>query len=128
MPTLHSVVPILNVKDVPATLEYYVDVLGFERPWGWGDPATFGGVRTAGDHEVMFCQDCQGQSGTWLSVWVDDVDALRARYAAAGVDIRQEPTTFPWGVREMNVADPDGHRIRFSMSTRDEPDGIPLTR
>jgi uncharacterized glyoxalase superfamily protein PhnB len=128
MPRLHAVVPILNVKNVPASIAYYVEVLGFERPWGWGEPATFGGVRTHGDHEIQFCQDCQGNPGTWLSVWVDDVDALHTRFAAAAVDIRQEPTTFPWGVRELNVADPDGHRIRFSMPTSEPPDGPPLTR
>jgi uncharacterized glyoxalase superfamily protein PhnB len=126
MVTLHAVVPILNVKSVPESIGYYVDVLGFERPWWWGEPATFGGVHTAGGYEIQFCQGGQGQPGTWLSVWVDDVDALFERYAAADVDIRQEPTTFPWGVREMNVADPDGHRIRFSQSDSGPPDGRPL--
>jgi catechol 2,3-dioxygenase-like lactoylglutathione lyase family enzyme len=127
MPTLHAVVPILNVKSVPDSLAYYVDVLGFERPWSWGEPATFGGVHTPGGYEIQFCQDGQGQPGTWFSVWVDDVDALHGRYAAADVDIRQPPTTFPWRVREMNVADPDGHRIRFSTGVHvAPPDSPPL--
>ena len=76
-----------------------------------------------GGGEVQFCQDGQGQRGTWLSVWVDDVDALYRRLRDAGADIRQEPTTFEWGVRELNVADPDGHRIRFSMATELPSDG-----
>jgi hypothetical protein len=29
-------------------------------------------------------------------------------------------------VREMNVADPDGHRIRFGMGTDQPSDGVPL--
>ena len=126
MPSLHVVVPILNVKDVPASLAYYVDVLGFGEPWGWGEPATFGGVRTAGGHEIQFCEDGQGHPGTWLSVWVDDVDALHALYRARDVDVRQQPTTFPWGVREMNVADPDGHRIRFSTPDHGPADDRPF--
>jgi uncharacterized glyoxalase superfamily protein PhnB len=125
MPKLDAVIPILNVSNVAASLEYYVELLGFDDSWHWGHPPTFGGVRTSGG-EIQFCQDGQGQRGTWLSVWVDDVDALYERLRTAGVDIRQQPTTFEWGVRELNVADPDGHRIRFSMGTELPPEGRPF--
>jgi catechol 2,3-dioxygenase-like lactoylglutathione lyase family enzyme len=118
-----AVVPILNVRDVEASLRFYVEVLAFERPWWWGDPPTFGGA-FAGDHEVQFCQDGQGAPGTWISVWVDDVDALHERLLGQRVDIRQAPSTFPWGVRELNVADPDGHRIRFSTASRGPVDDV----
>lgn len=126
MANLDAVVPILNVSNVAASIDHYLRVFGFERPWHWGHPPTFGGVRTAGDQEIQFCQDGQGQRGTWLSVWVDDVDALYERLRAQGADVRQPPTTFEWGVRELNVADPDGHRIRFSTATTDPSDGRPF--
>ena len=61
-----------------------------------------------------------------MAIWVDDVDRLHEDLATAGVDIRQRPTTFAWGVREMNVADPDGHRIRFSTPTDQPADDAPL--
>ena len=35
------VVPILNVKNVPASIAYYVDKLGFEKKWDWGSPPDF---------------------------------------------------------------------------------------
>jgi catechol 2,3-dioxygenase-like lactoylglutathione lyase family enzyme len=119
---VQHVVPILNVRDVPASLTWYVDVLGFGLSWSWGEPATYGGV-VSGRAEIQFCQDGQGGPGTWVAVWVDDVDALHDRLRERGVDIRQPPTTFEWGVREMNVADPDGHRIRFSTGSDGPPDG-----
>jgi catechol 2,3-dioxygenase-like lactoylglutathione lyase family enzyme len=118
-----AVVPILSVRDVEASLRFYVDLLGFQRPWWWGEPATFGGAY-AGEHEVQFCQGRQGQPGTWISVWVDDVDALHERLRTLDVDIRQAPSTYPWGVRELNVADPDGHRIRFSTASRGPIDDV----
>lgn len=121
MPRVDTIIPILNVRDVAASLDFYIDELGFERPWHWGDPPTFGGVRSA-DQEIQFCQDGQGHPGTWLAVWVDDVDAWYERLRTKAVDIRQPPTTFPWGVRELNVADPDGHRIRFSAEASTPPD------
>ena len=124
VPVQH-VVPILNVRDVAASLAYYVDVLGFQLSWAWGEPPTYGGV-VSGRAEIQFCQDGQGGSGTWVAVWVDDVDALYERFLDRDVDIRQPPTTFEWGVREMNVADLDGHRIRFSTGSDAPPDGPDL--
>jgi uncharacterized glyoxalase superfamily protein PhnB len=116
MTKVERIIPILNVRDVGASLTFYVDVLGFDRSWHWGHPPTFGGV-LAGHAEIQFCLNGQGGPGTWLSIWVDDVDAWFERLRSSDVDIRQPPTTFPWGVRELNVADPDGHRIRFSTAT-----------
>ena len=118
---VERIIPILNVRDVEASLKYYVEVLGFDHPWHWGHPATFGGVGADGS-EIHFCLNGQGNPGTWLAIWVDDVNALYERLRSRPVDIRQPPTTFPWGVRELNIADPDGHRIRFSTATDAPPD------
>jgi uncharacterized glyoxalase superfamily protein PhnB len=116
MATLERINPILCVRDVSDSIAYYTTRLGFTDGFLWGDPATFGSVTRDG-LEVMFCQDGQGNPGTWLTIWVDDVDDLFTEFASSGADIRQEPIDLPWGVREMNVADPDGHRIRFSTET-----------
>jgi len=35
--------PILNVKNLQASMDYYVQKLGFEKMWDWGDPPDFGG-------------------------------------------------------------------------------------
>jgi len=108
--------PILAVHDVAASIRYYVDRLGFGVAFTWGEPVSFAGVERDGI-EVMLCLDGQGGPGTWFTVWVDDVDALHEEYVARGADVRRAPVDLPWGVREMNVVDPDGHRIRFSTST-----------
>jgi uncharacterized glyoxalase superfamily protein PhnB len=125
MPNLESITPILSVRDVTASIAYYTDKLGFTDHWAWGDPVAFGGVSRDG-LEILFCKDRQGSPGTWLSVWVDDVDAVYREFLANGADIRQPPTNFEWGVREMNVADPDGHRLRVSTATDAPGDGVPL--
>ncbi|MEM0914542.1 MAG: glyoxalase superfamily protein [Planctomycetota bacterium] len=122
---LTGVTPILNVKNVPASIDYYVDKLGFHEDWAWGDPVGFASV-SRGEVTLFLCQDGQGQPGTWMSVWTEDVDALHAEYVKRGAIIKQPPTNFPWGVREMNVADPDGHRLRFGSNITGEPDGVPL--
>ena len=39
------VVPILTVRNIPASIDYYVDKLGFQKKWEWGDPPAFACVR-----------------------------------------------------------------------------------
>ena len=116
--TFESHVPIFSVKSVPASIEYYVDVLGFKKAWDWGEPATFGCV-CRDEVSIFFCESSQGRPGTWLSIFVDDVDALFEEYKASGANIRQPPTDFQWGMREMNIEDPDGHRLRIGHGTNE---------
>ena len=107
-----SCVPILSVKNVSNSIAYYVDKLGFEKEWDWGTPPTFGCV-FRDTVRIFLSQNTQGAPGTWISIFVHDVDALHDDYVRRGAIIRQPPTNFPWGVREMNVEDPDGHQLRM---------------
>jgi uncharacterized glyoxalase superfamily protein PhnB len=117
--------PILCVSDVPASIAYYVGKLGFRHGFAWGEPTSFAGVTRDGV-EVMFCRDGQGSPGTWFTIWVDDVDGLYAELVERGAEIRQPPISLAWGVREMNVADPDGPRIRFSTETHEHGHDVEL--
>ena len=96
MPKFEQITPILRVQDVEASIAYYLDKLGFTDCWQFGEPPTFGGASRDG-LEVQFCKDCQGSPGTWISIWVDDVDALHAELRARGADIHQPPTTSSGG-------------------------------
>ena len=108
-------VPILYSTDIPRSIAYYTDMLGFEHKWEWGSPPTFGGVRK--DHvEIFFCKDGQGNPGTWMSIFIQNVDEYHDTIKAKGAKIINPPQTYEWGVREMLVEDPDGHRIRFGHS------------
>ena len=120
-----AAVPIFNVKNVPGSIAYYVERLGFQKEWDWGTPATFACVRRD-DVRIFLCQDGQGGPGMWISVFVDDVDALYDEYKTKGAIIRQGPTNLPWGVREMNVEDLDGHRLRMGSDATGPADDIPL--
>jgi uncharacterized glyoxalase superfamily protein PhnB len=105
-----QVVPVLNVRDLAASLRYYVDRLGFEAQWTAGDPATFASIRR--DEVELFLS--QEEFGGSLSIFVQDVDALFEEFKRADVRIVRPPTDFPWGVRGMDIEDPDGHRLRLS--------------
>jgi len=120
-----SATPIFNVRDVPASIAYYVDKLGFRVEWDWGTPPTFASVERDAVR-IFLCQGGQGAPGTWLSIYVQDIDALYEEYQRRGAIIRQAPANFPWGVREMNVQDLDGHRLRMGADATGPSDGVDL--
>jgi hypothetical protein len=120
-----SSVPILSVRSVPASIDYYVHKLGFGKEWDWGDPPTFACVRRD-QVSIFLCQGAQGAPGTWVSIFVQNVDGLYEDYQRRGADIRQAPTNFPWGVREMNVQDLDGHRLRLGSDATGPSDDVHL--
>lgn len=105
-------VPILYSANVRNSLNYYTEKLGFTEKWEWGDPPDFGGV-VRDEVQIFFCETGQGNPGTWLSVFMEDVDAYYEDIKARGAKILSVPDDKPWFVREMLVQDPDGHIIRF---------------
>ena len=125
--------PILNVSDIEETFEWF-QKLGWRKGWDWGDPPTFGGV-CSGECEIFLCLNAQGgrgrstaemtfgptgdetaDKGVWMSIWVDDVDAVHERCVAQDLDVTWPPNDMPWGAREMHVRHPDGHVFRISQS------------
>lgn len=106
-------IPILNVKNLQASMNYYVEKLGFEKKWDWGEPPDFGCVGR-GKIEIFLCEGCQGQPGMWMSIFLEDVDALYEEYKKSGATIIDPPTNYPWRTREMLIEDLDGHRFRMS--------------
>ena len=129
--------PILNVSDIQQSFAWFAK-LGWEKAWDWGDPPTFGGV-CSGECEIFLCQggqggrgkgsgkttmgpkgDQTGDKGVWMSIWVDDVDAVHAHCKEQHLDVTWPPTDMPWGVREMHVRHPDGHVFRVSKGIGDE--------
>src|SRR5262249_35770247 len=131
----HRLTPILNVSDIQASFAWF-EKLGWQKGWDWGSPPTFGGV-CSGACEIFLCEGAQGgrgrssfastenagesgDKGVWMSVWVEDVDAVQRRCLEQGVEVTMPPTDEPWGVREMHVRHPDGHVFRISRGLEEE--------
>ena len=124
------ITPILNVSDIQQSFAWF-EKLGWQKGFEWGSPPTFGSV-CVGHFEIFLCQGGQGgrgkgtnpttfgegaetgDKGVWMSVWVDDVDAVQQHCIAQGIEITWPPTDMPWGVREMHIRHPDGHVFRIS--------------
>jgi uncharacterized glyoxalase superfamily protein PhnB len=64
--------------------------------------------------------DEQADKGVWMSIWVDDVDAVHKRCLEQGLEVTWPPTDMPWNVRELHVRHPDGHVFRVSRGLAEE--------
>lgn len=129
--------PILNVSNFQESVAWF-EKLGWQKSWDWGEPPNFGGV-CSGECQIFLCLDGQGgrgksdvkrtmgpggddtaERGVWMSIWVEDVDAVYRRCLEQGLDITCPPTDFPWNTREMHVRHPDGHVFRISKGFEEE--------
>src|SRR5579862_6989706 len=116
MPTLVAAEPQLFVRDIVASLEFYVRKLGFDVAFSYGEPPFYGQVVRDGARFNLRCVDTpvmdprrrDADGLLAASVALDDAEPLFAEYAAAGVDFAQALRTEPWGARTFIVRDPDG--------------------
>lgn len=138
--SFQALTPILNVSDLDQSFEWF-EKLGWKKGWDWGSPPTFGGV-CAGQCEIFLCKGGQGgrgrsgypstfgpdsneaaEKGVWISLWVDDVDAMYKRCLEQGIEVTWPPADMPWNVREMHVRHPDGHVFRIGREICSPADG-----
>lgn len=110
----------LTVKDVPKSVAWYRDVLGFTVGNTYEDKGKLFAVELkAGAVELVVNQDDGARGfdrvkGEGLSLQItttQDIDALAARATANGATLITPPTTMPWGARLFRVKDPDGFKL-----------------
>jgi predicted enzyme related to lactoylglutathione lyase len=95
--------PILNVSNLAQSFEWFCEG-GQGGRGSTGLPMTFG----PNSHEAL-------EKGVWMSMWVDDVDAVHKRCLEHGIEITRPPTNMPWGACEVHVRHPGGRVFRVSQ-------------
>jgi len=118
--TFGRATPIFCVSSVAASIEHYVNVLGFKVDWG-GAEDQFASI-SRGDCRIFLCEQDQGHPGTWTWIGVGDADSLAAELGTKGAKIRHPPTNYPWAY-EIQVEDPDGNVLRFGSEPKQGPFG-----
>ena len=111
--------PIFRVRDLAASLRYYVDVLGFKEDWRTPGIASVTRDRCC----IFLCEGDQTASTTWVWLSVDDAEKVHQELNATGATIRHPPTNYFWAL-EMQISDPDGNVLRLGSEPREgEPEG-----
>jgi catechol 2,3-dioxygenase-like lactoylglutathione lyase family enzyme len=102
---------VFAVRDMTASLAFYRDGLGFTVNFEWGTPVAYACLcRDAVDlHLIAGAPRLPGQGAVCL--FVADVDALHAEWAARNLGLPQAPADRPYGMRDFSLTDPDGNEI-----------------
>ena len=117
---IRQIAPQFFTTDMSATLSYYSGKLGFECLGTWQDPPVYA-IVARDEHRIHFrCADAPTPNPDKYDdelldayVFVDDVDALYAEYAARGVEFTRGLGITPWQSREFVVKDCDGRLVAF---------------
>ncbi len=114
-----NIIPILRVRSVAASIQYYVQKLGFKIDW---QAPIFASVSRGRCH-IFLSEGDQGNPGGWVWIGVEDADALFEEYRGSGANVRHPPTNYDWAY-EMQVEDPDGNILRMGADQKqDQPIG-----
>lgn len=115
-----SATPVLRSGDYARSRAFYADKLGFVVVEEGGTPARFGIFERG--RAVLFVDAWHGPPAATTGGWqaylhVGDVDTLCTACRAAGVEITRDVTDTVYGMREFEIADPDGNVICFGTDT-----------
>ena len=123
---LHGIQPVLLVPDVQATVDYYVQRLGFHLDFLHGDPPVHARVHSGVSINAVRLRfelsegTLPSQQGFYLFVHVGtDIDGLFHSIKERGVDIVREPADVPWAARVFRIRDLNGHVLDFVQPHED---------
>lgn len=110
---------VLAVHDLAVSSDFYQRALGFRETHNDGDWCFL----QRDDVTLMLgrCDDAMpaselGDHSYFAYLQVDDVDAFHRRLVAEGAELTSALADKPWGMREVGVRTPDGHRIMIGQS------------
>jgi predicted enzyme related to lactoylglutathione lyase len=104
---------LVRPTDFERSFRFYAENLGLHVYREWGRGSTRGVVFFLGGGFIELSGSSRTGASESVNLWlqVRDVNAVGEELEEAGVDIIELPTDKPWGLREMQVRDPDGLRI-----------------
>jgi|SRR5579871_160008 len=120
---IRQIVPVFFTLDIPATIAWYKEKLGFECLGTWFDPPVYAIVDR--DHHAIHFRCAAPPTANpekyeeeLLDAYlhVADADALYAEYAAKGVEFVRGLGDMPWNSREFVVKDCDGRLLAFGAT------------
>lgn len=114
---MECTIPVLPVRDIAKSIDFYTNVLGFVVDWG-GPEGALCSVSREG-HSIMLRADDHPHP-SWVWIGLQD-ETLIDQYRQREVRVVQEPRNMSWAY-EMKLADLDGNVLWLGTEPRrDEP-------
>jgi len=112
-----ALIPMLPVRSMPASVDFYCGKLGFEvetrrDEWGWA-MLRFGDCRLMVDQSINAHPD--GVRDSVLYLYPDDIVAYHQSVRKNGLAVPDLEVTF-YGLTEFRIEDPDGNRLWIGQS------------
>lgn len=125
MTRLHGVTPALQTRDLPGTIAFYRDVLGFTVHLLWPEEHPTFCILDHGEVHLSFYVDTHGGGSEPRMTGQLRIDAEGVRQIHERVrphaEIEWGPEVYHYGRREFSVKDPNGYSLIFSEPTSDPP-------
>jgi predicted enzyme related to lactoylglutathione lyase len=114
---------LLHPKDFERSLRFYSESLGLHIYREWGSGSNRGVVFFLGGGFIELSGSSHTTANENVGLWlqVRDVDAVGDVLKETRVDVIELPTDKPWGLREMQIRDPDGLRIAIVEVPENHP-------
>ena len=126
--------PVLHVRDVEASLRFYIDRLGFMSPWRYDEDGRARVAQVDRQGCAIILANTWGDTSPekigkgliFISLNVEPqtrdaeaaaLDSLRAELEAKGVPVKEGS----WGYRLLVVDDPDGNQLFFNYPAETAP-------
>jgi catechol 2,3-dioxygenase-like lactoylglutathione lyase family enzyme len=131
---INGMTPLIQVFDIPRSLAFYRDILGFEivSDSGNGDDSSWVWLRLDGvelmlnDQYEPGCEPSEPPAArtrwhkdTCLYFGCRDVDAVYEYLKSKGIQLGA-PKVAPYGMKQLYLEDPDGYGICFQWSVGGE--------
>jgi predicted enzyme related to lactoylglutathione lyase len=106
--SVRRIVPDIRSKQLDASRQFYVDVMGLEVAMDMGSIVTLVSPSNPTAQVTLMRDDAASAILPQMSVEVADVDDVHARAVSRGFKVVYPLTNEPWGVRRFFVTDPNG--------------------
>jgi len=114
IPIFSHIEPVLPVRDLGETINYWQEVLGFPSRWTWGDPPNIGAVSWQNVHVQLY--PVKEWKGGGSSVWIrlQRLESLYRLHQERKADIVEPLEQKPWGLSQYVVREINGHYLCFA--------------
>ena len=119
------VVPVLLTNDLEATIDFYTKKLGFRIDFRHGEPTILVGLSRgeASIHYAAATPTGPRNSAAWqdgnhpadVNFFLKNVDALYEDLQRRGAPVKGKPSDQSYGIRDLDIQDPNGYVLRFNQ-------------